>query len=241
MDAKLAADMRFRIAMSRRMLYRHGLDSQIGGHVSLRVPGEDAFFVTPFQYFDECLPEHVSKVGFDLEVRDPGTLPASPGINFHSSIYRARPDVHCAIHTHSDKISILSSAQQPYDAYYAPGAIFLDDIGYFEDNGEVLPDDEGELIALALGHRRAVFMKHHGAVHVGATLEDASIEAILLEKCAHYQIEAMTVGARPMPRALSQSYRETYLKNGFQRREWDAYLRQLRRSDPVLFQAARAG
>ena len=53
----------WRIAAARRMLYRAGLDSQIGGHVSLRVPGEDAFWVTPFQYFDETLPEHVSKVG----------------------------------------------------------------------------------------------------------------------------------------------------------------------------------
>jgi L-fuculose-phosphate aldolase len=237
MDAKLAADMKFRIAVSRRMLYRHGLDSQIGGHVSLRVPGEDAFFVTPFQYFDECLPEHVSKVGFDLKVREPGTLPASPGINFHASIYRHRPDVHAAIHTHSDKISILSSAAKPLDVYYAPGAIFLDDIGYFEDNGEVLPDEEGELIAGVLGGKRAVFMKHHGAVHVGASLEQVTVETILLEKCANYQIEAMSIGAKPMPAALAGRYRERYLGNGFQRREWDAYLRQLKRSDPALFAA----
>lgn len=238
MDSKQAAEMKFRIAVARRMLYRHGLDSQIGGHVSLRVPGEDAFFVTPFQYFDECLPEHVSKVGFDLNVIDAGTLPASPGINFHASIYRHRPDVHAAIHTHSDKISILSSSDKPFDVYYAPGAIFAGDIGYFEDNGDVLPDEEGELIAGVLGTKRAVFMKHHGAVHVGATLEDVVVETILLEKCANYQIEAMSIGARPLPAAQAQAYRASYLKNGFQRREWDAYLRQLQRSDPVLFKAA---
>jgi L-fuculose-phosphate aldolase len=221
MDASLSADMKFRIAVARRMLYRHGLDSQIGGHVSLRVPGEDAFYVTPFQYFDECLPEHVSKVGFDLEVREAGTLPASPGINFHASIYRHRPDVQAAIHTHSDKISILSSSDKPFDAYYAPGAIFVDDI-----------------IAGVLGNKRAVFMKHHGAVHVGATLEDVVVETILLEKCANYQIEAMSIGARPLAPSLARAYRQTYLRNGFQRREWDAYLRDLKRSDPVLFKAA---
>ena len=237
MDSTQASAMKFRIAVARRMLYRHGLDSQIGGHVSLRVPGEDAFFVTPFQYFDECLPEHVSKVGFDLAVRDPGTLPASPGINFHASIYRHRPDVHAAIHTHSDKISILSSSDKPYDVYYAPGAIFTDDIGYFEDNGAVLPDEEGELIAGVLGKKRAVFMKHHGAVHVGATLEEVVVETILLEKCANYQIEAMSIGAKPLAPELVKSYRKTHLANGFQQREWDAYLRQLKVTDPVLFAA----
>lgn len=238
MNATQSAEMKFRIAAARRMLFRHGLDSQIGGHVSLRVPGEDAFYVTPFQYFDECLPEHVSKVGFDLKVREPGTLPASPGINFHASIYRHRPDVHAAIHTHSDKISILSSSDKPFDVYYAPGAIFVDDIGYFEDNGAVLPDEEGELIAGKLGKKRAVFMKHHGAVHVGATLENVVVETILLEKCANYQIEAMSIGAKPLAPSLAKTYRQTYLRNGFQQREWDAYLRQLRRSDPVLFEAA---
>ena len=237
MDANTAAKMKFRIAVARRMLFRHGLDSQIGGHVSLRVPDEDAFFVTPFQYFDECLPEHVSKVGFDLAVRDPGTLPASPGINFHASIFRHRPDVHAAIHTHSDKISILSSSDKPYDVYYAPGAIFVDDIGYFEDNGAVLPDEEGELIAGVLGNKRAVFMKHHGAVHVGATLEEVVVETILLEKCANYQIEAMSIGAKPLSPGLVSSYRSSYLNNGFQQREWDAYLRQLKVTDPVLFAA----
>lgn len=235
MDAQRAAGMKFQIAVARRMLYRHGLDSQIGGHVSLRVPGEDAFCVTPFQYFDECLPEHVSKVGFDLAVREPGTLPASPGINFHASIYRHRPDVHAAIHTHSDKISILSSSDKPFDVHYAPGAIFAGDIGYFEDNGAVLPDEEGELIAGVLGAKRAVFMKHHGAVHVGATLEEVVVETILLEKCANYQIEAMSIGAKPLELDLVKSYRKTYLSNGFQQREWDAYLRQLQVTDSVLF------
>ena len=236
-NAESAAHMKQQIAIARRMLHRHGLDSQIGGHVSLRVPGEDAFYVTPFQYFDECLPEHVSKVGFDLAVREPGTLPASPGINFHASIYRHRPDVHAAIHTHSDKISILSSADKPFDVYYAPGAIFVDDIGYFVDNGAVLPDEEGEIMAGVLGAKRAVFMKHHGAVHVGARLEDVVVETILLEKCANYQIEAMSIGAKPLSPDLAKAYRKTYLSNGFQQREWDSYLRQLKVSDTVLFGA----
>ena len=39
----------FKIAAARRILFRAGLDSQVGGHVSVRVPGEDAFWTTPFQ------------------------------------------------------------------------------------------------------------------------------------------------------------------------------------------------
>jgi len=71
------SDPRFQIAAARRILYREGLDSQVGGHVSVRVPGEEAFLVTPYQYFDETLPEHVSKVATSGRWSGPSVSPQS--------------------------------------------------------------------------------------------------------------------------------------------------------------------
>jgi L-fuculose-phosphate aldolase len=59
--------IRFEIAMSRRILAREGCESAVAGHVSVRSPGEDAFWVSPFEYFDESLPERVIKASFDLD------------------------------------------------------------------------------------------------------------------------------------------------------------------------------
>ena len=59
-------DIRFRIAAARRILYREGCDSNVGGHVSARADGEDAFWVTGFEYFDQTTPDRVCKLGFDL-------------------------------------------------------------------------------------------------------------------------------------------------------------------------------
>ncbi len=137
------SDPRFQIAASRRILHREGLDSQVGGHVSLRVPGEEAFLVTPpFQYFDETLPEHVSKVGFDLTVIEQGTLPASPGINFHASIYAARTDVNCVIHTHAKNMSVLSTTGEPYGVYYDYASLLLDDVVPWIDDPNLVPSEE---------------------------------------------------------------------------------------------------
>ena len=52
-------DIRFRIAAARRILYRQGCDSNIGGHVSARAHGEDAFWVTGLCYSSPSLPEPI--------------------------------------------------------------------------------------------------------------------------------------------------------------------------------------
>lgn len=231
----------FRIAAARRMLQREGVDSQIGGHVSLRVPGEDAFYVTPFQYFDETLPEHVMKVGFDLKVREPGSLPASPGINFHASVLKARPDVNCVIHTHGRNGGIVSTLGEPLGTYHVYASIFLDDIAHFRDDPDMTPDEEGEAIVACLGPRRALLMGHHGAINVGPTLEVATVEAMVLEYCAGVQIDAMQIGGKPLDAATARSYRKAYLKNTFHTHMWDANYRRLRRSDPELFQLLGRG
>ena len=233
------SDPRFQIAAARRILHREGLDSQVGGHVSLRVPGEDAFLVTPFQYFDETLPEHVSKVGFDLRVLEPGTLPASPGINFHASIYAARPDVHCVIHTHAKNMSVLSTTGVAFDVYYDYAALLLDEVVPWTDDPNLVPSEEGELMVAELGGRKALLMGHHGSLHVGDTLERVTMEALVMELCAGYQLAAMAVGGKPLDRATAESYRAAYIENGFREQMWLANYRRLLRSDPDLFATLR--
>ena len=80
-------DPRFRIAAARRMLARADCDSGVAGHVSERVAGEDAFWVSPFGYFDETTPDMVVKLGFGLE-RLEGEWETSPAVQFHAAIYR---------------------------------------------------------------------------------------------------------------------------------------------------------
>ena len=229
----------FQIAAARRMLYRAGLDSQVGGHVSLRVPGEAAFWVTPFQYFDETLPEHVSKVSFDLTIQEPGSLPASPGINFHASVMMARPDVNCVIHTHAKTIATFATTRQKFGVFYVYGAMFADLVTEFVDDPSLTPDQEGAAIAAALGRNKVVLMPHHGSVHVGTSLENTTIETLVFNLACEYQLAAMAAGGQPLDASTSRSYRDAYYKYGFREQMWLANYRRLRRSDPDLFQFIR--
>lgn len=220
------------------MLYRNGIDSQVAGHISLRVPGEDAFLVSPSEYFDETLPGHILKVGFDLEVLEPGPFPPQPGINFHADIYRARPDVNCIIHTHGRNVSIVSTLGKVPEPFHAYGALFQDDIVLFRDDPNITPDKEGPQIAAALADKRAALIANHGVIHVGGTIEETVGEALMLDIAAGVQIEAARIGGTPMAVETARTYRGLYLAISFRKDLWDANMRRLEKSDPDLFAIA---
>ena len=228
-------DPRFRIAAARRILYRNGIDSQVAGHVSTRVPGEEAFLVSPSEYFDETLPHHVMKVGFDLAVLEAGPYHAQPGVNFHADIYRARSDVNCIIHTHGRNVAIISTLGRVPEPYHSYGTLFQDDIALFHDEPYRTPEAEGEAIAQTMGRKRALLIANHGIVHVGASIEETTAETLMFDIAVGIQIEAMRLGGVPFPRETAKTYRDLFLRISFRRDLWDANVRRLGKTDPDLF------
>jgi L-fuculose-phosphate aldolase len=223
-------DIRFRIAASRRMLFREGCDSGVAGHVSARATGEDAFWVTPFEYFDETLPERVGKVSFDLAMLQ-GEWEPSPAIDFHAAIYRARPDVGSIIHIHSKYVSVLSTVDREVGMYNVGSVLFFESQALCPT-----PAIDTAGVVAALGDQRVLWLKNHGAIIVSETLEHATIEAMSLEKAAYYHLEAERIGGTEFPEAEVRRGRDRYHKY-FLPMMWDANLRRLRKSDPDLFEA----
>jgi L-fuculose-phosphate aldolase len=225
-------DVRFKIAAARRILYREGCDSGVAGHVSMRAPGEDAFWVTPFGYFDETLPSHVIKVDFNLNLLE-GSWRPSPAIEFHEAIYEARPDVNSVVHTHSKWVIVLSTTHKKLGMYDAASVFFHDDHAVYKGGGAA-----GKDLVPALGKNRALILVNHGSINVSDSLENATIEAIVLEKSAKYQVHAMQIGGQEIPLAEVLRGREAYFKYGYRTEMWNANMRRLRKSDPELFEAA---
>jgi len=226
-------DPRFKIAAARRILARNGCESRVAGHVSARAEGEDAFWVTPFEYFDETVPDRVIKVGMDLTLLE-GDWEPSPAIRFHAGIYRARPDVNSVIHTHSHYVSLFATTRRTIGMYNVVSVLFFEDQALYEDDGETHPVADPDLMSTALGDRRVLLMKNHGAVITSQSLENATIEACMLEVAAQYHIEAEAIGGSEFPDAEARRGREKYQKY-FLLQMWDANFRRLQRSDPDLW------
>lgn len=225
-------DIRFRIAAGRRILYREGCDSNVGGHVSARAPEDDGFWVTGFEYLDQTVPEGVAKLDFDLRPLV-GEHELSPAVNFHALIYRRRPDVHAIVHVHSHHISVLSSVEgQTVGMYNVVSVLFHDEQATYFDDGVKAHTD----VVDALGNEKhVVIMKNHGAIVASDSVENAVIEAITLEKAAQYHLECTAIGGTEIAEAEvlggKGMYRTHYLPQ-----VWRANLERIRRTDPDLFE-----
>ena len=223
-------DIRFKIAASRRILYREGCDSNVGGHVSARAAGEDAFWVTGFEYFDQTRPDNVAKLDFELRVLE-GELSFSPALNFHARIYELRPDVQAIVHLHSRYLSVLSSVEGRTIGMYNVGSVLFhdDQATYFDDGHKAHVS-----VADALGSKRLVIMKNHGGIIASQSIESATIEAIMAEQAARYHLECEAIGGTPIFEDEVVGGRAMYFKH-FIPNMWESNVARLRLSDPDLF------
>jgi L-fuculose-phosphate aldolase len=223
-------DIRFKIAASRRILYREGCDSNVGGHVSARAHGEEAFWSTGFEYFDQTTPERVAKLNFSLEVLE-GELSFSPALNFHARIYELRPDVNAIVHLHSHNISVLSSVEgRTIGMYNVSSVLFHNDQATYYDDGQ----KSHVSVADELGDKRLVIMKNHGAIIASQSIESATIEALVAEQAAKYHLECEAIGGTPILEDEVVGGRAMYFKH-FIPNMWESNVARLRSSDPDLF------
>jgi L-fuculose-phosphate aldolase len=229
-----ASDVRFRIAAARRMLYREGCDSTVGGHVSARDEDGKSFWVNPFEYFDETTPDRCVRLDFDLKPLG-GEWETSPAVAFHAALYRGRPDVNCVIHTHSHYVCIVATKREPIGNYGGLSVLFHDDQTFYEDDGVSHPPVYGPKLLEVLGEKGVVWIKSHGAILVGDTLENTTIRAMSLETAARYHFEARLFGGTEMAEPQAVRSRVSYYKY-YLPQMWAANLRRLRKSDPELFE-----
>jgi L-fuculose-phosphate aldolase len=225
------ADIRWRISAARRMLHREGCDSNVGGHVSARAGQHDgAFWVTGFEYFDTTVPERVVLLDFDLNPLE-GELALSPAVNFHARIYRERPDVNGIVHLHSHYISVLSSVEGQTVGMYNVSAVLFDgeQATYYDDGVK-----SHLAVVDALGDKRVVLIKNHGAIIASDSLENATIEAMTLERSARYHLECEAIGGTEILAAEVAGGKAMYRKH-YLPQMWAANIERLRRSDPDLF------
>lgn len=228
------SDIRFRIAAGRRILYREGCDSNVGGHISARADEGDGFWVTGFEYLDQTRPEDVAKLDFDLNPLV-GEHELSPAVNFHALIYRLRPDVNAIVHVHSHHISVLSSIEgQTVGMYNVVSVLFHDEQATYLDDG-IKPHTD---VVHALGSKRVVIMKNHGAIVASDSVENAVIEAVTLEKAAQYHLECTAVGGTEIAEKEVLGGKGMYRKH-YLPQMWRANMARLRHSDPDLFDDLR--
>lgn len=167
------------------------------GHVSVRVPDEPSlFFMKPHSVgFEEITMDNILTIDLDGKVVA-GRARRHSEVFIHSELYRARPDVRSVVHSHPPYAVALSASGRPMRALSQPSALFYEALPVYADTIDLIRTKEmGRRVAEALGPHRAVLLKNHGVVTVGASLEESVLVVLMLENAAMIQMVAEAQGA----------------------------------------------
>ncbi len=120
----------------------------------------------------------------------------------HSEIYRARPDVHAVVHSHSPSLipfGVTATRLRPIchmSGFLGSSAPVFEirDAGGPATDMLVRDRELGAALARTLGAAAFALMRGHGSVAVGASLKQVVYRAIYAEVNARLQSEAMRLG-----------------------------------------------
>jgi ribulose-5-phosphate 4-epimerase/fuculose-1-phosphate aldolase len=169
-------EARVTLAALYRLLDRqYGMGEGIYNHVSLRVPGEpDHFLIKRHELlYREVTASNLVKVDARADLDERSGV-NRPGFTLHSAVLRARSDVNCAIHLHTNAGIALSAHAHGLRMLSQNSVRFYQRLGYHDYQGIVEDFSERSAIVAALGSRNiALILRNHGLVTVGATPRDA--------------------------------------------------------------------
>jgi ribulose-5-phosphate 4-epimerase/fuculose-1-phosphate aldolase len=170
----------------------------IYNHVSLKVPGtEKHFLINPFGLlYQEITASNLLKIDLDANKIVPSPHPVyAPGFVVHSPVHRARPELHCIIHTHSPAGMAVACQKQGLLPTSLSSLLILPHVAYYDLDGLVDDPKKSEGIAHALGDKNALIMRNHGLLACGRTVGEAFALMRRLETACEVQVLAQSGGA----------------------------------------------
>src|SRR5215472_12396142 len=186
---------RQKLALACRILAMEGHDSALAGQLTARGPKPGTYYMLRFGLgLDEITASNLLLVDDDLNVLEGEGMP-NPSNRFHLWIYRARPAVGSIMHTHPPHVSALSMIGVPLAVSHMDTTLFYEDCAWLREwPGTPIGDEEGRIISEALGDRRAILLAHHGQLAACASIEEAAVLAMFIERAAKLQLMAMSAG-----------------------------------------------
>jgi ribulose-5-phosphate 4-epimerase/fuculose-1-phosphate aldolase len=222
-------DLRQQLADVCRVLFRLHLVDYMG-HPSVRLPGTDRVLIKPrhseaIRAQDQIRADEMAVIDLDGKHLD-GPHPP-PGERFiHTQMYRARPDVQAVVHTHQPMATVMSIGDVPIlPVLHVEGEVAEAPVPVWPHAMLVTTPELGASLASALGDHRVVLLLGHGVASVAATLPEAALQAIHLERLAEANWRVRAMGREPRAIPIEELRQRAASGVGWQVR-W-AYYRQL--------------
>jgi L-fuculose-phosphate aldolase len=226
--------LREKVALACRKLADEGHARTLAGQITVRAAETGSFWTTDFAVgFAEATVGNLLRVDEEMQTLEGSGIP-NPAVRFHLWIYRARPEISSIVHTHPPYSSALSMLGEQLAVAHMDAMVFYQDCAWLAQwPGVPVANEEGELIAAALGSKRSILLAHHGLLTVGKDLEEAVYLAVLLEQASQLTILARAIGEpRQVPPDLAQTAHDFLLKESIVKGTFDYWARCTARRHP---------
>lgn len=201
-------DLRTQVAVACRILAQQGLAHEVAGHVSARIPGAEAMLIRGRSPAERGLrfttTEAIRACSYAGDGHESSDFELPIELPIHGELYRLRDDVNAVVHAHPMYSVLCSVAQVPLAPTYGgydsgglrlalagvptyPRSRLIDDL---ESAHDLVTDMAGKNVCL---------MRGHGVVAVGRDVPEAVLNAIRLERLAHFSWQLALAGTSVEP------------------------------------------
>lgn len=172
-----------RLALGCRILEAEGHASRTLGHAALRDPDGRGLWVKRWgiSFAETRDARDFVLIGFDGDRRAGEGRPPSEW-PIHACILKKRADLLVTVHSHPFHGRVFSAARVPLRPVSNAGNWFPEPPPRFELTSELVRSPElGDAVADCLGGNFALFLRNHGVVFAGTSIEHAVLLGIQLE------------------------------------------------------------
>lgn len=209
----------------------------IWGHVGVRLPDGKSIAVRMFRRAERSKKDWLVHFDFSLKkLSGVGTIPREAVI--YTEIFKARPDVNAVVHCHPAMCIALSLADVPLDWIHMQSSRFHGGAPIFPRPIYILDPEEGAALAATLGKSFALLIKGHGIVTAGATIDEACMTALYMERTAKIMAIARLHGySGPTPQSiatLTESRKKLFRRprdEMFHSADWNYYADKVKKGE----------
>ena len=220
--------LRQKMALACRIVAADGQGGGIAGQISARLE-DSTFWTQTFGLgFEEAKAFNQIRINPNLEIVEGNGNP-NPANRFHSYIYQRRADICAIVHSHAPQAMALSMIGVPLVPSCMETVAIWNDVAHLKTwPGVPVGDEEGEIIAKAIGDKRTILRAHHGLLTVGKSLEEATALAVIVKLAARLQLMAMAAGTvRPLPESEAKDAYGFASKPGYYQRRFQYFARRV--------------
>jgi len=193
-DEATIKELKEKLIIASKILDMEGLVRPMG-HISVRIPGTETFLITRSIAPGMATLDDIVVCNMEGKVIEGKYSRTFGEVMGHIGVYKKRKDIQSVAHTHSPnaialtmtETTLLPASVQALKAGYEP-------IGLYKKIAMLEIPEVGEEVADLIGSNKVVLLKGHGAVVVGKSIEETTINAIDLEVAAKLQILASSSG-----------------------------------------------